>query len=762
MTGDCDGGQLVLLGSVGAVSQRKGLVIMRRRIAVIASLFLAAGTLYASVFGTVRGIVHDPQHRPVADAEVVLRSQTSSWSSSARTDSGGAVQFLSVPIGQYWLQINVPGFKEEQASVTAASDRVQEVHLQLKLASVQQAVEVRATGENVNPSSSTPETAVSRLDIAQTPGADRTNSLSFITNFVPGSYVVHDQLHVRGGHQVTWAIDGVPVPNTNIASNVGPQFDPKDVEYMEVQRGSYLADYGDRTYGVFNVAPRSGFERTRMAELVASYGSFNQTDNQLSFGDHTDRFAYYVSANGNRTDHGLATPTFDNLHNQGAGGGAFTSLTYNARNDDQFRFVGSFRSDFYQVPNDADSQSAGVRDREREQDAFANFTYLHRLNSSTMLSVTPFFHFNRAAFEGGVLDVPSATDNRASTYGGGQISLAYVKSKHNAKIGFYAFGQRDNTLFSLVANDGSDAAIRQREKLNGNLEALFLEDQYRPLRWLTVNAGVRFTRFSGELTETAGSPRIGAAVQLPKVNWVLRASYSRFYQAPPLSTVSGPLLDFAVDQGVGFLPLRGERDEQHDFGLTIPLQGWALDFDYFRTGARNFFDHDALGNSNMFFPLTIDRVRIRGFESAVKSPRLFNRANIHLAYSHQSVQGQGAVSGGLTDFSPPEEGLFFLDHDQRNTLSTGLRTELPWHSWLAAEVHYGSGFLNGDGPQHLPSYHTVDLSIGKSFGENWSAKLTATNLADARYFVDLSNTFGGSHVADPRIVALQVRYRFHY
>ena len=27
---------------------------------------------------------------------------------------------------------------------------------------------------------------------------------------------------------------------------------------------------------------------------------------------------------------------------------------------------------------------------------------------------------------------------------------------------------------------------------------------------------------------------------------------------------------------------------------------------------RNFFDHDILGNSNIFFPLTIDRARIRG------------------------------------------------------------------------------------------------------------------------------------------------------
>ena len=75
--------------------------------------------------------------------------------------------------------------------------------------------------------------------------------------------MVHDMLHIRGGHQYSWLIDGVPVPNTNIASNVGPQIDPKDIDYVEVQRGSYDAEYGDRTYGIFNVVPRTGFERDR-------------------------------------------------------------------------------------------------------------------------------------------------------------------------------------------------------------------------------------------------------------------------------------------------------------------------------------------------------------------------------------------------------------------------------------------------------------------------------------------------------------------
>ncbi len=145
--------------------------------------------------------------------------------------------------------------------------------------------------------------------IQETPGADRTNSLAMITDYVPGAYVTHDQLHIRGGHQVSWLVDGVPVPNTNIASNVGPQFDPKDIDYFEVQRGSYDADYGDRTYGVFNVVPRTGFERDKECDLVTSFGNFYQTNDQISCGGHTQRFAYYGSLNGNRSNLGLQPPT---------------------------------------------------------------------------------------------------------------------------------------------------------------------------------------------------------------------------------------------------------------------------------------------------------------------------------------------------------------------------------------------------------------------------------------------------------------------
>jgi outer membrane receptor protein involved in Fe transport len=88
--------------------------------------------------------------------------------------------------------------------------------------------------------------------------------------------------------------------------------------------------------------------------------------------------------------------------------------------------------------------------------------------------------------------------------------------------------------------------------------------------------------------------------------------------------------------------------------------------------------------------------------------------------------------------------------------------DLPWRSFAAVTINYGSGFLSGNGPSHLPSYPTLDLSLGKNFGENFTVRFVATNITNQRYMLDTSNTFGGSHYADPRMMAAQIRWRFHY
>jgi hypothetical protein len=732
-------------------------------LAVLAVLIcLCSLAAAATIFGTVHGIVHDPQHRPISGAEVEIRSATSDWSQTTKTDDDGQFTFNTVPTGDYRVTVRQRGFADTQQAVTVTSGAAPVVHFLLNVAATREVVNVTAEPPSANVESSTTTTLVNRLDIARTPGADRSNSLAIITDFVPGAYFTHDQLHVRGGHQTSWLIDGIEIPNTNIASNLGPQLDPKDIDYLEVHRGSYEADEGDRTYGVFNVVPRTGFERNNQAELIVNAGNFYQTNDQLNFGSHTERFAYYASVNGNRSNLGIQTPVGQIIHDAENGYGGFASFIFNLDPQDQLRLITSLRRDYYQIPN---SPGDSIADGEHEADAFVNFSWVKTFNARTVLTVSPFYHYNSANYEGSPNDFPiSTTDERGSRYIGGQATLNVNFPWNDVQVGYYGFQQHDNQRFSLLFNDLSNPNFTDREPADGSLQAVYIQDKIKVTPWLTLMPGVRQTHFSGGTVENATSPRVGAALQIPRVKVVFRAFYGQFYQAPPLITASGPLLDFVTTSSLGFIPLRGERDEEHQFGVTIPYRGWALDIDEFRTKAKNFFDHNPVGNSNVFFPITIDGALIRGWEVTLRSPRLGRLGHVHLAYSNQIALGEGAVTGGLTDFSPPK-GFFTLDHDQRNTLNVGFDANLPWHVFGSTNVYYGSGFSNGDPTipgDHLPGHTTFDISLGKSFGESLSASISVLNVANRHLLIDNSLTFGGLHYNNPREIYGEVRYRFHY
>src|SRR5215467_10117779 len=620
-----------------------------RRILLLTVFLLTAVSARATVFGTVRGIVHDPQHRPVPDIRVILKALASDYSQTTQTDAAGEFQFDTVPLGQYVVNVSDATFVADEQSVTVLSGTSPILHLELKLPSQNQTVTVSAdTGQS---ETVTPSSLVDRLQIQETPGASRSNSLTMITDFVPGAYLTHDQLHIRGGHQVSWLIDGVSIPNTNIASNVGPQIDPKDIDALEIQRGSYSADYGDRTYGVFNVAPRTGFERNNEAELILSAGNFYQTDDQFNLGGHSNKLAYYASVNGNRTNLGLEPPTPSVIHDAANGFGGFTSLILNATPSDQLRFVGQARRDFYQGHFDhhdpllqLTTPPQFLRDINRESDSFAAFSWVRTLNPGLVLTVSPFYHYNSANYESAPQDFPtSATENRASRYAGGQATLSWVEKRNNLRVGLYGFAQEDHQTFGLVCHDTSPQPqcqpqlqpVSEVDNPSGSLAAVYVEDQLKATNWLTLNAGVRQTHFSGGVVENATSPRVGVSVHIPKLKWVFRGFYGHFYQAPPLLTVSGPLLQLATSQDLGFAPLHGERDEEHQFGVSIPFHGWTLDADNFLTRATNFFDHNNFNNSEIFIPITIEGARVSGWELTLRSPRIRGRGQVYLTYSNQ-------------------------------------------------------------------------------------------------------------------------------
>ena len=769
------------------------------KLLAFATLLFITSAAFANDYGAVRGVVHDPQHRPIQDAMVMLKAKSSEWSKSVTTDASGQFQLNAVPLGEYSVSVASQGFAQTAQNVVVISGSVPVVHFQLQVAAANEKVLVSGTPAVVATDSFTPTTLVSRLDIERTPGADGTNSMAMITDYVPGAYVTHDMLHMRGGHQTTWLLDGIPIINTAIAQNLGPQFDPKDLDYVEVNRGSYSAEFGDRTYGVFNVVPRTGFERNNQAEITVTAGDFYQTDDLFSFGSHTDRFAYYASVNANRSNLGLQPPVPQVVHDAVNGVGGFGSFILNVDPSNQLRLMTSLRRDYYQIPydpnpNDIENQlysSYGVRDNQTELDTGVLFTWLHTFNSHLLTTVSPFYHYNSGDYASNPNDTPIATtENRGSTYVGGQASLAANYKMNDLQVGFLSFYQHDSQTFGLIFNDGSgNSPFNISESPTANLEAFYIDDRFNPFSWLTLSAGLRPTRFSegnfpagspeAPISESAISPRFGATVTIPKLRWTFRAFYGHYYQAPPIETVSGQLASLCDQQAYAcaFETLHGERDEEHQFGVTIPYHGWILDADTFKTDVANFLDHNNIGASNIFFPLTDTRALIRGWELTLRSPRIAHRAQLHLAYSNQIAEAGGVITGGLnnTDVCSPNPNGSFpylcpLDHDQRNTLNVGGDVTLPWRSYASTNVYYGSGFDNGQQGvagwpypgEYLPGHTTFDLSAGKDFGERFSASVTALNLTNHRVIYDDSVTYGGFHWNLPRQIYVQLRYRFRY
>ncbi len=755
-----------------------------------ACLLIASLPAFATVFATVHGIVHDPTHRPIAGAQVTLQAADSDFVLHATTSALGDFELPQAPIGVYRLTVTAPGFAVATQALTLASDTNPVLHIPLAVTGAKESVVVE--GSQSSADTVTPNTLVTRAQIDQTPGASRTIGMEMITDYVPGAYMTHDMLHMRGGHQTSWLIDGVAIPNTKIASNVGPQIDPKDIDSLETQRGSYSSDVGDRTYGVFDVLPRNGFERNREAELLVSGGNLYTGEAQLSLGNHTEKTAWYASAVGSRSNYGLSTPVSSINHDATNSQSAFLSVIRNQSANDQLRLNAQYRQDFFQVPFDPDPndweqasqyyESYGLRDGQTEKDSFVALDWVHTFSPKALVSVAPFYHFNEADYDSPAADFPVATTwHQRSNYTGGQVDARIDAGPNNFSGGMYTFYQDEQDLFGLVINDQSyvaNSVPNTGAQANAALGEFYISDHLRVGQYVTLLGGMRFSFYHGGFNETANYPRIGATVRIPRLNWVLRGFYGHFFQPAPIETVSGAFLSYVTSQPDenAFAPLPSERDEEHQFGIMIPYRGWVLDVDTFKNRVNNFLDHSNVGESNIYFPIAVDGALVRAWEMTLRSPNLARLGQFHLTYSNQIAEQRGNIIGGFACSDPTDQACalgpdyFPVDHDQRNTLNAGFTANLPLHTWFASNVYYGSGFTNGLansglGPyqgNNLPVHTTFDVSAGHPFGERWKFSASVLNVTNHRVLLDNSITIGGFHFNDPRMFSAELRYRFHF
>ena len=155
--------------------------------------------------------------------------------------------------------------------------------------------------------------------------------------------------------------------------------------------------------------PRTGFERNEDA-IWWSRAAFlpDRRPAQLRRAHTAIRLV-----RGARTETAALTASrlpFPQVVNDAVNGfGGFASFIFNPDPKNQYRLVTSLRRDYYQIPIDPDANStgnqvypsSGLHDAESEPDGYFTFSWVHTFNPNTLLTVSPFYHYNGADYKGG-------------------------------------------------------------------------------------------------------------------------------------------------------------------------------------------------------------------------------------------------------------------------------------------------------------------------------------------------------------------------
>ncbi len=330
--------------------------------------------------------------------------------------TAGHFEFDAVPIGNYSVTVALDGFQQQQQTLMVKSETSPELHFELAIRPVSaKKTSSGDAGRGADRKRSRPLHCVSRAGYSsharrrsnQQHGHDHRLTCPEPTWFTTCSTSA-------AATSSRWLIDGVPVPNTNIANNLGPQIDPKDLDYVEVQRGSYDAEYGDRTYGVFNAVPRTGFERDQRMRARAEFRQFLSIERSDQLRRPQQRLAYYGSLNGNRSDLGLETPVAADRSRCRERLRRIRLLIFNADPKNQLRWSVSApaitsRCPFPRPVDVANGVIQNVRiQRCESQTVISTSPGFAPSATAGLLTVSPFYHFNSANYDSSPDDFPNA------------------------------------------------------------------------------------------------------------------------------------------------------------------------------------------------------------------------------------------------------------------------------------------------------------------------------------------------------------------
>ena len=169
--------------------------------AFLAWVVLSALLAWSSAGGSIAGTVKDPADRVVSDAKVTIRETATGFVQRTQTDSRGHYELPVLPVGNYELRIEAPGFKAyRRVGITLDTASALTLDATLTLGSDVETIDVTDDAVHVETSSTQMGETVSARHIAAVPlnGRSFTDLLSLQPGVAPGTSITADTVQDVG------------------------------------------------------------------------------------------------------------------------------------------------------------------------------------------------------------------------------------------------------------------------------------------------------------------------------------------------------------------------------------------------------------------------------------------------------------------------------------------------------------------------------------------------------------------------------------
>src|SRR5215469_8874017 len=128
--------QLVL----GGDAMRKSGMMLRTAL-ITFTLAMSSALVWASITGSVSGIVTDPSDALVVGATVTATNTQTGVKTVIHTDGKGFYNFPNLPVGTYDIQVSQKGFKQyQQTGIVVDANAAIKVDVNLELGEITQEV----------------------------------------------------------------------------------------------------------------------------------------------------------------------------------------------------------------------------------------------------------------------------------------------------------------------------------------------------------------------------------------------------------------------------------------------------------------------------------------------------------------------------------------------------------------------------------------------------------------------------------------------